>query len=224
MMRRLVLLHGWGQDKRTWQGLLETFGNEAVAWDLPGFGAEKVEEEWGVPEYAEWVERKIKKEGWSRQTRLVLMGHSFGGRIAAEIASKQPEWLAGLILYGAPCLYRPSWKIVMIKHLAKRWRWFKLIKRLVVSSELADADKKGLGKVFRRVVVYDQTEQLSTIKVPTLVLWGEKDGAVPVAMAKEMNSLIDKSKLEIVEDGGHNVHLSNPMLFNGIVKRWYESI
>lgn len=222
MTKRLVLLHGWGQDKRTWGSLQNSIGSEAAAWDLPGFGEEKlVSNDWGVPEYAEWVEKKIKKENW---VSVVLVGHSFGGRIAAEIASKNPKWLAGLVLYGAPCLYRPSWKIKMIKHLAKRMRWFKLIKSLVVSRELIDADRVGLGRIFRKVVVYDQTKQLELIKVPTLVLWGEKDGAVPVEMAREMATLVDKSELEIIENGGHNVHLSNPVLFNGIVRRWYESI
>lgn len=101
---KIVILHGWGHDKTMWGSIVKKLGRNAIALDLPGFGAEPLHDKnWGVPDYANWVNRKI-----SKYKNVMLIGHSFGGRIAAEIASKNPENLKGLILTGAPCLYRPN--------------------------------------------------------------------------------------------------------------------
>jgi pimeloyl-ACP methyl ester carboxylesterase len=91
-----------------------------VFFDLPGFGKEPlVQNDWGVPEYANWVKNRLNKiEG-----KKILLGHSFGGRIATFIAGQNPEWLEGLILSGSPSIYRPTrkikYKILLSKFIRK---------------------------------------------------------------------------------------------------------
>src|SRR3989344_6003713 len=106
---RIIILHGWGQDKTSWRAFVERFPHLTVeTLNLPGFGEEPlISDTWGVPEYAAWVRRKI-EESISDKEQIVLLGHSFGGRIAALIGSENPSWLRGLVLYGAPVLYRPN--------------------------------------------------------------------------------------------------------------------
>jgi len=116
----IVILHGWGHNGQLWQNLANKLGSSAKSLDLPGFGSEPlVEDDWGVPQYAHWVERKIKK-----YKNVVLIGHSFGGRIAAEIASRKQIYVKGLILSGAPCIYRPSFQTLLRIKIYKMLRVF----------------------------------------------------------------------------------------------------
>lgn len=219
----LVVLHGWGQSKEVWKSFADNFSNiEVVLIDLPGFGAEPlVENTWGIPEYAEWVENRLAK---INSNNIILLGHSFGGRISAYIAAKGPIWLKGLILYGTPALYRPSLSTKNKIRLAKIAKYIGLSAKRFKNDELALADQSGLGKIFRNVVVFDQTQSLPKIKVPTLLLWGKNDDVVKPEIANEMQSLIPNSSLIILENIGHNAHLENPYLFYGTVKSFLESI
>jgi len=218
-MKTLVILHGWGHDKAYWQDFIGKFQDtDVIAIDLPGFGEEPlVNSDWGIPEYALWVKNKIAE---MKLDTVILLGHSFGGRIASFIASENPEWLKGLILYGSPSIYRPSDRTKL------KIKVYKILKRLGLknqkpkNTELQKADNDGLGKVFRNVVPFDQTELLIKINVPTLLIWGANDEAVPVTIAKELNILIPNSKLVILDGLGHNAHLENLNLFYGTVKNF----
>src|SRR3989344_5991206 len=101
---KLVILHGWGQNSQNWHEIAEKININTNLIDLPGFGTEKlISNKWTITDYSNWVVKKINTDD-----DTILLGHSFGGRIAAEIASKNPKWLKALILTGAPCLYRPN--------------------------------------------------------------------------------------------------------------------
>lgn len=216
--KSVVILHGWGHRGTLWKSLAEKLGKNAIVFDLPGFGDEPlVSPNWGVPEYAEWVRKKIDKN-----QNTILIGHSFGGRVAAEIAGKNPKWLGGLVLSGAPCIYRPSLGTKIKIRIYKSLKTFlpKNLKALFYTTDLTEAREKGLEKVFRKVVVYDQTDDLRKIKVPVLLIWGENDQVVPLRIAREMNELIRGSNLKIIEGAGHNSYFDNPNLFYGTIAKW----
>lgn len=230
----ILILHGWGQNKNVWNDFISKFdGVSVIALDLPGFGDEPlISNEWGVPEYADWVESKISE---LKLNNVILLGHSFGGRISSYLASKRPVWLKALILTASPSIYRPSLstKLKIRKYKILKWvakmlgREYR--KQQTGNSELANADSEGLGKIFRKVVPFDQTEELKMINVPTLLLWGEKDDAVPLSIAREMNELIKsgnsyQTNLEIITDSGHQVVQESPFLSYGIIKKFIESL
>lgn len=230
MTAKLVVLHGWGHDKTYWEDFTRRFpdGN-VVVLDLPGFGAEPlVSDDWGVPEYAAWAkERLAALAAKDNCGGIVLLGHSFGGRIAALIASERPAWLKALILYAAPCLYRPrvSWRAkVAVAKVLKRLGAKKIVGDRYVNEDLRWSDAAGLGKIFRKIVVFDETLALRAIAIPTLLVWGERDTYPPLAMGREMQSLISGSTLRIMEQSGHNAHLENPTLFYGIIKQFLQSL
>ncbi|RJR30053.1 alpha/beta hydrolase [Candidatus Microgenomates bacterium] len=216
---KVVVLHGWGHNKQIWEQFVSKFP-DAIALDMPGFGAEKlVPDSWGVSEYANWVEKRI-----SKYINVILIGHSFGGRVAAEISAKSPKYLKGLVLTGAPCVYRPSLKT---KLKIKFYKVFKVflpnsVRRLFYSGDLKTAGE--LEQIFRKVVVYDQSGQLAKIKINTLLLWGEKDDQVPVNIARKMHRLIDNSELKTIENAGHNVFLDKPDLFYGYIKKFISNL
>lgn len=227
MEKVFVLLHGWQRDRADWINLEKELSSkyEVISWDLPGFGKEPlVDDNWSVPEYASWVNEKIEKELPNK--KIILLGHSFGGRVASYLASYQPNYLSALILYATPSLYRPTAKI------KRKIRIYKILKRILPQSFLQsfksddqkNVENTSLDKIFRKTILFDQTEELKKINVPTYIIQGDKDASVRIEIANEMHELIANSKEVIVPNATHFLHLENPVLFNGIIKKIISEI
>ena len=84
----LILMHGWGCDHTTVKSIAAIFepGMKVYNLDLPGHGkSQEPTEVWGIEQFTRTVEDFIKKEGLHTP---VLIGHSFGGRIAILLSSR----------------------------------------------------------------------------------------------------------------------------------------
>lgn len=223
-MASLVILPGWTHTSDTWSSMHEKFSAyDPQIIELPGFGKVPViDSNWGVPDYARFVTALIEKQNL---TEVILLGHSFGGRIATEIASTNPTWLKAVILYAAPCIHRPATKTKIIIRLARLAKIMGIrSKKFYPNRELLEAEKLGLGKIYRNVVGYDQTEQLKQSTMPTLLLWGDQDTEAPLRLAQEMHTLIPHNQLEVIENAGHQLHLTHPHLFYGKVQQFIQSL
>lgn len=221
----VVILHGWGQYTGLWQPVVSRLADvmTVTAIDFPGFGAEPLQStQWGVTEYADWAAARIAPLGGD----IVLVGHSFGGRVALELAARRPSWLRGMVLMGAPCLYRPSFALQMKKklfHLGRRAVPAAVRDRLI-NPDLRDAEAAGLGDIFRRTVSWDQTALLPKVNVPILLLWGERDQSASLRIAREMRDGIPGAVLDVIPSLGHNLHIDNPLLVYGKISSFIESL
>jgi pimeloyl-ACP methyl ester carboxylesterase len=227
MEKVFVLLHGWQRDRADWINFEKELSSkyEVISWDLPGFGKEPlIDDNWSIPEYANWVNEKINKKLSNK--KIVLLGHSFGGRVASYLASSQPSYLSALILYATPSLYRPTTQI------KRKIGVYKILKRILPQSFLQsfksddqkNVENTSLAKIFRKTIPFDQTEELKKINVPTYIIQGDKDASVRIEIANEMHELIANSKEVIVPNATHFLHLENPILFNGIIKKIISEI
>ncbi|MBD3329719.1 alpha/beta fold hydrolase [Candidatus Dojkabacteria bacterium] len=223
---KLIILHGWGQEKSQWSIFADKIGQtiSTEVFDLPGFGKEPINKNVKtVKEYAQWTTKLIENKRGNH--KVILMGHSFGGRIAAEIAVNNPSWLKSLILIAAPCIRIPSLKNQILGSLAKIASSVipesKLKDKIIIkfgSEDYIRARNTELEEIFRAAIGYDQSHQLGKINIPTSLVWGESDTEVPVSIAKKMLTLIPDCKLTILPDTGHNIHLENPDLLYGKVR------
>lgn len=222
-MAHIVILPGWMQTSADWKPVQEKLGAHTVdIIDLPGFGVQPIiDREWGVPEYADYVASHIALHNWND---LILIGHSFGGRVASYLAAKKPLWLKALVLYGAPCLYRPTLKVKIISRLAKIAKRVGFSKKLSPNKELLAADEMGLGTTYRKTIPFDQSELVKKIQVPTLLLWGAEDTEAPTYIAEELQQLIPRNYLQILAHQGHNIHLTNPSLFYGVLTQYIKNL
>ena len=99
----VLALHGWRRDHADFDAVLAGSGIDAVALDLPGFGSAPVPDRaWGSAEYAEAIAPVLGE----MEREVVVLGHSFGGRVAIYLARSHPDRVKGLVLSGAP-LHRP---------------------------------------------------------------------------------------------------------------------
>ncbi|MDP8992943.1 MAG: alpha/beta hydrolase, partial [Actinomycetota bacterium] len=86
-------LPGWARTHRDFDAVFD--GLDAVAVDLPGFGASpEPPEAWGAAGYAEAVAPVLDDMAYP----VVVLGHSFGGRVAVHLAVRRPDRVAGLVL------------------------------------------------------------------------------------------------------------------------------
>ena len=217
---RVVWLHGWarrGDDFTLAASELADRGIASVTLDLPGFGASPPPEvAGGARHYAELVIPTLREIA---SEPLILVGHSFGGRVATVIASAHPELVRTLVLTGVPLLrLEPASKSPFAYRLL---RW--LHAKRVVSDQRIEAARQKYGStdyrraegVMREVVVANVNEsyekELSTIQTPVVFLWGENDSVVPTLVAQRASSMLQgESTLRVLAGVGHLLPLEAP--------------
>jgi pimeloyl-ACP methyl ester carboxylesterase len=218
-----LLLHGWGTEGASLQPLSTHLAAHfrTVTPDLPGFGAATPPPvDWGVEDYAEWVVALLKKLGLER---IILLGHSFGGRIAILLAATRPALVDKLVLVDsagirpAPSprlrtastvskLGRAASGIPLVGSVAERLRarWH----RAVGAEDYASAGP--LRGTFVKVVNRDLRDLLPRIGAPTLLLWGGADDATPATDGVLIEQLIPDARLVVFPGAGHYSYLDRP--------------
>ena len=220
----IVVLHGWNHGSENWHQVRPKLENLAHVHllDIPSVNPDLTgAEDWDIPRFASWLSEQL-----ADKSDVVLIGHSFGGRVATYYVTHYKHDVKALVLYGTPAIYRPMRFTTVKVRLAKMLRPFVpgFIKRRFGNREYVDAKDSGRADLFKRAVTFDQTESLPKIKTPTLLLWGERDQEVPVEIAVEMNKTIKNSHLVILPGGSHNVHLESPDLFYAKIKYFVENL
>ncbi|PIZ95918.1 MAG: hypothetical protein COX80_03000 [Candidatus Magasanikbacteria bacterium CG_4_10_14_0_2_um_filter_33_14] len=236
---KLIILPGWNGSKQTWSDfvLLAESDFEVEVVELPCFGAEPCPSSiWGVEEYAKFVSGKIKALKQDNQ-ETILLGHSFGGQISTYLLAHEPNIVDKLILSGASVYRRPeSIRNKIFKFIAKCG---KIVFSLPVLNKLAGFMRKILYKsagagdynktegikrdIFLKITKQDMSKYLPQIKVPTLVVWGDKDAFVPVKDATLIAENIADSKLEIINGGTHGLHLWKKEELLNIIKNFIKN-
>jgi pimeloyl-ACP methyl ester carboxylesterase len=220
----VVGLHGWARTRADLAGSLA--GLNALALDLPGFGASpEPPEAWDSRAYAALVAEALAGLGRPQ----VLLGHSFGGRVAVKLAAGWPELVSGLVLAGVPLLRQqqggrasPAWRF-----RAARWG-----RRHGVVSEArmerlrqryGSEDYRRASGIMRSVLVRVVNESYATdlprIGCPVEFVWGSDDTAAPLPMARQACALLRNARLEVIEGGGHMTPLTAPDALRTSVSR-----
>ena len=143
---------------------------------------------------------------------VILVGHSFGGRVALK-TSIVDDRVSGIVLVDSAGL-RPRRNL---KYYAKILL-YKLKKKLKLNIQnCGSEDYKKLSsvekKTFINVVNEDLAPQLTKIRIPTLIIWGTKDKETPLYMARKLEKGIENSKSIFYEDCGHFPFLEKPNRF-----------
>ena len=218
----IVLLHGWGQNIEMMKPLGDHLSDHyhITIIDLPGFGLSKEPVyAYDIFDYVETVHDLLKELNISNP---IMMGHSFGGRIAIVYASKYP--VNKLVLFGSPCV-RHEYKSFK-QSLFKTMKKVKIFKPLVnvMKKHVGSEDYRNASPLMRDILVktvnQDLSEYAKKIKCSTLLIWGENDVAVPVSEAKELDELLSDSAL-IILPGTHYCYLEN---LNQVVNILYNFI
>ena len=230
----VLLLHGWGCTKETFQCVADRLKKSMRVWalDFPGHGGSpEPPSNFGVDDYSDLTAAFIRMNGIAG-THIIC--HSFGGRVAALLAAKHPE-LVGKIVFTDAAGIRPK---RTIKYYYKIYK-FKLLKRVARSRFLVrlfhidteakiknagSADYRALSSnmrgIFSRTVNQDLTRYYKDIKAPSLLIWGENDQDTPVSYAKIIEKAIPDAGLVVLQNAGHFSFLDSYATYMIIVENF----
>lgn len=213
---RIVFAHGWGRDHRDFIPAAEALGAQAKSLlvDFPGFGdAPRPEGTWTTADYATHLAAFIRER---TEGKVVLAGHSFGCRVALRVAVQNPELLSGLVLVAGAGIPRQRPLHQRIINRVRRAP-FRTLRRFARSPERIDAlerrfgsadyvmsRERGIRDIFIKVVNEDQSEALGRIKIPTVLLYGEKDQETPPELGRRMASMIPDARFLSMPELDHN--------------------
>jgi pimeloyl-ACP methyl ester carboxylesterase len=202
---KVLALHGWARTRADWLPVLD--GRAALAVDLPGFGASPPPPiGWGSRDYAELLAPLLTEGGWT------VAGHSFGGRVAVQLAAGWPSLVSGVVLTGVPLLRRTSdsSRSPLAFRMAKKAHQLGLLSDATMEEQRrkrGSADYRNAAGVMRdtlvKLVNEDYRHLLPGIDAPVELVWGASDTAAPLAMVREAQGLLRKATLTVSETSGH---------------------
>ncbi|MFQ5965982.1 MAG: alpha/beta fold hydrolase [Acidimicrobiia bacterium] len=215
----VLALHGWGRDRTDFHEALR--GVDAVAVDLPGFGASPAPEApMGTTGYAavctpvlgDFVDPPI------------LLGHSFGGRVALRLALDNQ--VRALVLVGVPLVQLGG------TGPSLRFRVWKSLHQVgAVSSERMEAVRQKYGSadyraargvmrdVLVRVLSESYEDELDQLTCPVELIWGSDDEEVPLDVAEQARRLIPTSELTVLPGVGHQLPREAPQDLRAVLER-----
>jgi len=153
-----------------------------------------------------------------------VIGHSFGGMVAAELAASNPERVSKLVLIAPIGLWRedtpiPNWMTItpasdLPKYLLRD------PEGPIAQQMFGTPDPEGMirmiwsmgctGKFVWPIPDKGLKKRIHRIQAPTLVVWGKDDRLVPPAYAQEFVSRIPGSRIEWIAEAGHLPTVEQP--------------
>lgn len=225
----LLLLHGWGASIEVMRPMADHFSSyrRVTAVDLPGFGGSQAPDTaWSVYDYADFVAKLIGLLGLNDP---VILGHSFGGRLAIILGSRGIGSrlvltdAAGILpkrgfgYYARVYSYKAAKKIFSLPLLKNhREQALELWRKNNPSSDY-NAAQGVMRQIFVKVVNEDLKPLLPQIKSPTLLVWGENDTATPLSDGRLMEKLIPDAGLVVFEGCSHYSFLDEPGRYYAVV-------
>jgi pimeloyl-ACP methyl ester carboxylesterase len=220
--KTILLLHGWGDDQRSFDGLRQALQKEyrLVSLDLPGFGQTQLPPAvWGLREYAQYLRIFMKKV--KVHNLYAIIAHSNGAALAIDAVAHGQLAPKKLVLVGAAGIRnRQKARRFGLKVIAKGGKyttlWLprsyrrKLRKKLYGVSGSDMLVVPQLQETFKKTVRQDIQGEANQIKLPTLLIYGAKDKATPPLYGRLFKKMIADSKQEVLKDAGHFVHLDQP--------------
>lgn len=225
--KKIFILHGWTYSTSAWDQCiteLKAFGYDIVMLNVPGL-TEPSDKVWTLEAYTEWLKNKL-----YGQTNVILMGHSNGGRIALSFASKYPEQLSHLILVDAAGIVHNEMPLRIKravfgsaakigKKLGAPTLFRKIFYKLIRARDYARAPE-NMRETMKNLIAIDLTPILSNVRIPTLIIWGQRDSLTPISDAYVMNKGIKDSRLFVIPDAAHSPQQSHPQILANEANTW----
>lgn len=225
----LLLLHGYTDSCRSFDRLLPHLpaGLRALAPSQRGHGkAGRPDDGYGPADLAADAVALLDALGIGR---AIIVGHSMGSQVALRLALDHPARVRGLVLLnGFPTLGGNP---------VVRGFWDEAVSTLSdpIDPALVEAFQRStvarpIPEAFLRMVVQeslrlpanlwravlrgqmetDLSAEISRISVPTVLIWGEQDALIPLAVQQAMATAIPAARLEVLPGTGHAAHWEEP--------------
>ena len=216
-------MHGWGGEIASFKGLADQLSSlfRVTLIDLYGFGkTPHPDHPLSIEDYARGVQKVVEETGGGE---VILIGHSFGGRIAMRLAARGLGVRSVVLIDSAGVIPRRGLryyvKITRYK-IAKSLRG----KPLPKGSADYEALSGAMKGTFVNIVNEDSLPDARRIKVPTLLIWGSADKETPLYMCKKLQKAIPDSAAIVYEGAGHFCYLERRDAVYRLIKAFAEGV
>ena len=163
--------------------------------------------------------------------RTFVVGHSYGGLLAAELAAQCPQRVRRLVLVGSLGLWLPDTPVADFFILTRSERakllWHDGESEVAQAylappedpAERMEADLSrtqtlaAVGKFVWPIPDKGLPKRAHRITMPTLLLWGDSDGIVPPAYGPAFRQLLPNATLQVIDQCGHIPQIERPEAF-----------
>ena len=183
-----------------------------------------------IDDLGDYVEHLIEKLDLGK---FVICGNSLGGLVSIEYCLRHPERAAGLVLAGSAGLYERGLtngaRLRPTRALVRTMAADILYDKTLVTEQLVDEWHSAfLDRDYVRFVLRVSRatrdrcvkDELSRLKLPTLMIWGRDDEITPPSVAKEFQSRIDDVELRLIDNCGHAPNLEQPAVFAQMLQKF----
>jgi pimeloyl-ACP methyl ester carboxylesterase len=201
-----LLLHGIGMGRSVYLDVVQRLRGRVIALDLPGFGeAPEPSRTFTMERHADLIAAYLRHVG---SEPVVVIGHSMGSQIGAELAARHPSLVAGVVLAG-PTVNKAARNI----GAQARYLLSDLVgeRPLVIWRGAREYLRGGphLIRKIRATVVHEPEKAFARMDCPVLVLRGEDDPLAPMSWCREIIDAIPGADLQVIPDHGHGTLISD---------------
>jgi pimeloyl-ACP methyl ester carboxylesterase len=241
----ILFLHGFGASLQTWDTWAQALSEDyrVISVDLPGFGLTG-EDPSGIytdQRSVEVLEAFLKE---LNIPKVVLVGNSMGGKLAWQFTARYPNQVSKLVLISPDGYASPGiqyGKKPDVPAIADLYRYFFSKTFLAMNLKPAYADPNTLndalvnryydlmlapgvrGAILGRMqqtVLQDPVPSLSSIQVPTLLIWGEKDAFIPISNSNDYLKVMPNAKRVSLPNIGHLPQEEQPSIGLAVLKEF----
>ena len=230
----VLLLHGLGANSASWQlqmpALLDA-GLRPLALDLPGFGRSRLAGRWSIASLAGAAARLLEVLDTGP---AMVVGISMGGTVALQFGLDYPHLARKLVLVNTFANLRPAqpggwlyfaWRFLLVHTLGLETQAQFVARRIFPGSEqeflrqelvaqILTADPRSYRAAMRALGLFDARGRLGTVRMPVLVVTGERDTTVPLRAQHDLVKGLPGACQVMVKDAGHAVSVDQPEAFN----------
>jgi len=229
-LQDVLILHWWWGKSDSWTQVWELLYQKAmrvIVPDLPWFWKTKITKNYTLEDYAQLIEDFCKQ---LELKNIILWWHSNGGAISITLENRWNIEIERLVLNNSAGIRKDEKRSLKRKifnsvakvvkkliettgllSLQKWWKLRNLFYRAIWWQDYLEAEKNPfLKQTYLNMIGSDLQEKIKQINTDTLLIWWEKDTYTPLSDAHLMRNAIKKSKLVVLDNETHWIHLKNP--------------
>jgi pimeloyl-ACP methyl ester carboxylesterase len=244
----LVFCHGTPWSAQLWRAYADALARDFTVylWDMPGYGASSKDPEHPVDLGVQGQAFAALLEHWALDQPPHVVAHDYGGAVSLRAHLLHGAAYSSLCLVDVVAL-RP-WGSPFFELVREHAEVFSRLPTAIHRGALAAyirgashrglrdeelselvapwADEEGQAAFYRQIAAADErfTEELepllSSIGVPTRIIWGADDTWIPADRADRLQKAIPGSSIRLLPDAGHLIQLDAPVALAAELRAW----
>ena len=229
----ILILHGWWWSSDSWVEMWTLLYNNwynILIPDLPWFWKTPLDKIYTIDSYSDLIKGFLETI-WIKN--IILWWHSNGWAISIKLVTNWKITIDRLVLNNSAWIRnnpKRSMKRKILNNISisikkilpnsnNCWIKCKYLKKireifykLIWSHDYLEAEKNPIFKqTYLNMINTDLENEIKKIKIDTLLIWWEKDNYTPLSDWNTMRKNITNSKLVVIVNEKHWIHLTNPV-------------